>query len=355
MASYTQNKSSKLWSVRFRETTDGKTVQKRLSGYKTKKEAIAAYELYKLNTQAEKPKDEEKILFAVLAEAYLNYEKSRVKESSYYDIERKIRKHIIPYFGKFAVNDIKPINVLGWQETLSEYSYSHRSGLRTYLSSILKYGERYHDTLNVMNKVEPMRNPDIKTDEVHYWTKEQFEKFIDCVDEEAYSVFFRFLYISGCRKGEALALTWSDIDLQNGIVNISKNITKKVAGASYAVTTPKNKSSVRKINIPPSFCVELAEYKSKNKMSEFVFGGERPFPERTIDRRFASACKLAEVPKIRIHDLRHSCASLLISEGVSIVAVSKRLGHKNVEQTLNTYSHMMPNDVTRIIEILDKI
>ena len=68
-----------------------------------------------------------------------------------------------------------------------------------------------------------------------------------------------------------------------------------------------------------------------------------------------NTCKAAGVKRIRIHDLRHSCASLLISNGISIVAVSNRLGHKNIEQTLNTYSHMMPEDNTKMLKVLDSI
>ena len=87
----------------------------------------------------------------------------------------------------------------------------------------------------------------------------------------------------------------------------------------------------------------------------FVFGGERPLAQRTTDRYFSDTCEKAGVKKIRIHDLRHSCASLLISRGVSIVAVSRQLGHSNIEQTLNTYSHLMPDDKSKIIAELETV
>ena len=87
----------------------------------------------------------------------------------------------------------------------------------------------------------------------------------------------------------------------------------------------------------------------------FVFGGDRPLPPTSADRAFKSAIARAKVKPIRIHDLRHSCASLLISKGISIVAVSRQLGHSNVEQTLNTYSHMMPDDTTMIYNALDTL
>ena len=103
----------------------------------------------------------------------------------------------------------------------------------------------------------------------------------------------------------------------------------------------------------------LKEYKAeqleKFASPTFVFGGDRPLASRSTDRYFADVCEKVGVRKIRIHDLRHSCASLLISKGVSIVAVSRQLGHSNIEQTLNTYSHLMPDDRSKVVAELEAI
>lgn len=92
-----------------------------------------------------------------------------------------------------------------------------------------------------------------------------------------------------------------------------------------------------------------------SKPDSFAFGGDRPLPPTSTDRAFAKACVASGVKQIRIHDLRHSCASLLISIGVSIVAVSKRLGHATVEQTLETYTHLLPDDQAQMIAALEKL
>ena len=103
----------------------------------------------------------------------------------------------------------------------------------------------------------------------------------------------------------------------------------------------------------------LTDYKkqqlNKDPEAKFLFGGSRPLPERTTDRYFDSACLRANVKKIRLHDLRHSCASLLLSRGVSIVAVSRQLGHANVTQTLNTYAHLMPDDQSKTVAELEEV
>ena len=85
----------------------------------------------------------------------------------------------------------------------------------------------------------------------------------------------------------------------------------------------------------------------------FVFGGETPLSDQTIRRKMNNMSKIAGVKQIRVHDLRHSHASLLINNGHNIIIVAKRLGHSDIKQTLNTYSHLMPNIQSEIVESLN--
>ncbi len=359
MASYEQNKNSKLWSVRFRETTEGQEHQRRLSGFKTKKEAQAAFVEYQTNSKKTVPQVEDhKLTFDDMVAHYLTYAKSRMKEGTIYDLELKIQKHLIPFFGDKIFNKITPLEILTWQQSLDQYSYTYKSSLRTCLASIYRYADRYFDIKNIMNKVEPFRNMEAPQ-EMQYWTKAEFQQFISVCDDERYRVYFYLLYVTGCRKGEMLALTWNDINFDQRTISINKNITKKTKEIGWSITTTKNATSNRIIDISQKTISLLKKYKEwqaqNYQNTTFLFCGERPLPMTNIGRYFENACERAEVKKIRIHDLRHSCASLLISEGVSIVAVSKRLGHKNIEQTLNTYSHMMPEDNAKILKIIDTI
>lgn len=359
MPSFEQSKSSKLWSVRFRVIAEGREAQKRLSGYRTKKEANQAYLEFMASYKPEKLADGG-LTFDALVEAYLIYSKGRTKESTFYESEGKIRNHLLPYFSGRKVASIKPLDILQWQQTVSSYSYKYQSNLRGYLSSLLRYADRYYDIPSIMSRVDPLRNTEPKK-EMQFWTEAEFKKFIGAIPpkDQMHRLYFLTLYLLGCRKGEALALTWNDIDLSHGLVSITKNITRKTKDAPYLVTTPKNRASNRKVSMPKSLCAEFEKYRESlgdaATDDSFVFGGDRPLADRTTDRIFGNACKDAGVKKIRLHDLRHSCASLLISHGVSIVAVSKRLGHTNIEQTLNTYSHMMPRDDEMMLQIFDEV
>lgn len=362
MPSYEQNKSSKLWSVRFREIDDtGESCQKRLSGYKTKKEAQYGYQDYlakkaeedklKKAAPAESPDD---MLFEILVAHFLKYKEDRVKESVFYDIEKRVTIKILPFFKGKAINRIKPVDILNWQQSLSEYSYQYKLKLMNTLVAIYNYGEKYHDVTNIMNKVDRPRNTDPKK-EMLIWTPEEFSELYAAVEKPEHALFFLTLYVTGMRRGECSALMWEDFDPSSATLKISKSITNKGKSKAWDITTPKNAGSNRTITIPLFLRDQLLAHKEAHPDGNFIFQGDRPFATTTIDRAFKNAISAAEITPIRIHDLRHSCASLLISKGVSIVGVAHHLGHKDVEQTLNTYSHLMPDDSSKIAIELEKV
>ena len=362
MASYEQNKSSKLWSVRFREKVNGKVKNQRLSGFKTKREAQQAYVEYAGTKKESEIRDNtpEEMKFEQLVILYMEYHKGRVKESSYYDDEYKINSRILPFFKGKPLSQITPVIVLEWQSSLSEYSYRYQKNLVAKLSSVYRFGAKYYGIENVMDKVDRPRNTGAKP-EMQFWTPDEFAAFIRQVKSPDYKMLFEFLYITGCRRGEALALSWNDIDMGKKTVRINKSVTFKAKDKdqSFKVTTPKNVGSNRIVSLPDFLCEDLAAYRQWQaahfEKISFVFNGEKPLPPTTITRVMQTASDKAGVKRIRVHDLRHSCASFLIHSGLSIVAVSKRLGHNNVEQTLNTYSHMMPDDHTMMIKALDRL
>lgn len=356
MASYEQRGKNKLWSVRFSEVEDGKETQKRLSGYKTKKECQAAYhkyiEEYK-QRRIDKINSPNIISFSQLYNTFKEYQKQQIKESSYYDFCSKSDLHIYPYFSKFNnVLNIKPIDILEWQKTKESYSYKYKMNLRIYLSSIFRYAEKYYNIPNPVRKTDTFKNNDpIK--EMQVWTMDEFNAFIEQVEKLEYKAFFTALYFTGARKGEMLATTWKDWDLINKQLNINKTLTKKVFDAPYSITKPKNNTSIRKVSIPARLLNIMKELKSQTKENRFVFYGDKPLADASIGRVKDEACQKADVKNIRIHDFRHSHASYLFSQHITPMAVAKRLGHKDVKETLNTYAHMLPQEEDIILSILD--
>lgn len=371
MPSYEKSKSSGLWSVRFREASpvDGVLKNKRLSGYKTKKEAQYGYEDY-IKDRDELIKKERKIaemaksrpddiLFDDLLQDYLKFEKSRIKESTYYDMESKLRNRLSPYFTGKRMSEITPKMITDWITEIP-YSYKSKSWIFSWFSSFYKYGNKYYDITETIKKADRPRNTE-PPKEMGVWTPAEFVTFLNAVNGDVYRALFLTLYTTGMRKGEALALQWEDIDENE--IKVRKSYTTKTKEAAYKITTTKTGSSVRKVPIPDILKEKLNSIKEKQKArygnlfnsSMFVFGGENPITTTPVDYAFNKAIEKSMVKKIRIHDLRHSCASVLLSRGVSIIAVSRQLGHRDTTETLKTYAHIMPDDKTVIVNALNSL
>ena len=204
-------------------------------------------------------------------------------------------------------------------------------------------------------------DPNERKKEMKFWTFDEFNKFISVEDDLMYKTFFKTLYFCGLRKGEIRALNWHDIDFKNNTLSVNKGISDNVNGKRYIISSPKTPTSNRTLPLPKDVINDLKELKeyymdfTNFKEEWFVFGGSLPIGDDSIRRRKNNNCKLAGVKEIRIHDFRHSCASLLISQGADITMVAKFLGHSKIDETLNTYSHMFQNKLTSIITIIDNL
>lgn len=355
MASFIQDKNRK-WSVRFRFVEFGKVKQKRLSGFATKKDADKAYADFIATHKSYKKSNYSNMTFKELINLYYKNLEKKAKVSTVYDFNKNATKHILPYFGAMKVFQISKYDVLAWQEILNQkhYSFNFKNKLRGYLKAILQFAVYYYDLpANPVSQTEPLKRLEPKK-EMEVWSLEDFSKFIATFNDEQefmYKVYFSFLYLTGCRRGEAFALTWSDIDFNKKEVKITKNLTRKIEGQVYAIVSTKTGEN-RTLALPNNLLELLKELKTRSN-SGFVFGGDKPLSESTMTRVFYSHIEEAKVPRIHIHCLRHSHASLLISNGESIVMVAKRLGHASVEQTLNTYAHLMPNDERKMLKGLE--
>lgn len=144
-------------------------------------------------------------------------------------------------------------------------------------------------------------------------------------------------------------------------MHIRRSIAQKTKGEDIE-TQPKNKSSIRDLQMPAQLIEILNEHKERQRAASRLFsddyricGGERPLRDTSIDKHNRKFAIEADLPRIRIHDFRHSHASLLANEGINIQEIARRLGHSNVQITWNTYSHLYPREEDRAIEVLERI
>lgn len=180
-----------------------------------------------------------------------------------------------------------------------------------------------------------------KAEEMDYWTYDEYIAFREGIKDKplAYTC-FQVLYWTVMREGELLALTAADIDFTAKQIDINK--TYQRLHGEDVITTPKARKSKRKIPIPDFLCKELSEYINTRYMlapDDRLFPATKHFLSHEMDR----GCKKTGVKRIRIHDARHSHASLLISMGENPLIIKERLGHKKIQTTLGTHGHLYPN------------
>lgn len=242
------------------------------------------------------------------------------------------------------------------------YAHSYKIAIRSTLHAILEYCVRnFKLKENVLNFVQNLKNTE-PFKEMSFWTEEEFIKFLSAVDEPRYKALFSFLYIIGCRKGEALSLTWNDINFATGVCRINKTLTKGFDdGKAFAITAPKTKNSVRTVTLPNNLIKLLENYKHSIpslSSKDYVFGDNAPLAFNTLRMRFVGYIQKSGVPYIRIHDLRHSAVSYMINNGTNGVAdvyiIAQRIGD-NVEQIYKTYGHLFPKKEETILNSFNRL
>ena len=344
--------------------------QKCRSGFKTKNEAKIEERIFLSNFEQKKDtfgnfitKNDNKnnITFIELYNEFIKYKSQILKPQSIRSIKSRFNNHILPYFKNYRIFDIDSKLYINWKEQIisKNFKYKYNSGLHTMMVNILNYAIKFYNLNdNIASKIGNFsRSNYIKT--FNFWTYEEFLKFISVIDDIKYYSLFYILFSTGLRIGECLSLTWKDFNRIS--LNINKTISKEKKNNNYIITSPKTYSSIRLVNLDNK-SIEILEnlklyYTEYFGFSEewYIFGGIKPLTRTTIDRKKNEYCKLANVKQIKIHEFRHSHASFLVSRGIPIPAISKRLGHADTSMTLNTYSHLLPEDEDKAINLINKI
>lgn len=347
MASYQKRETKTkgvVYDVYFRAMIDGHEKQIKLSGYKTKHDAEVAFRAWK--PPAEVPSGASTV-FDTAIEDYMQARGGDLAQGSLYGVRRVFDRHIIPTFGGKAISSVTRSAVVKWQNAL--WGDTDKNGdptlkqstcrqIRSDFRAFMSWAADVYGVADPFVGLKtPQRREDVAVRDV--WSCPDFERFAACVKSDDLRLYFSVLFYSGCREGEALALYPSDF-VKDGDAYIIK-ITKSAAmdrKSFNAVTAPKNTSSVRSVRLP-DFMTDVISGYLQTATGPYMFGGDRYFSRSKVKTAFLKAISESGVKSIRIHDLRHSHATWLITEGMPVTAVSKRLGHANTTTTLNTYAH----------------
>lgn len=307
-----------------------------------------------------------------LFDEYEVYHSHETRRTSHDSAMRNLKARVLPTMKDYRLDRLTQPVLAQWKNEIaaSELSIVTKRNAYAAFVAMLNYGVKMgyivKNPLTVLGNFRDADAIDRVEEKLHYYTPEQFRAFITAAREQAvtvndwgFYVFFCIAFYTGARKGEINALKWTDIE--GNIMHIRRSIAQKLKGDDVE-TPPKNKSSYRDLQIPAPLMAVLNEHKGRQKENAPLFseeyrvcGGERPLRDTSIDKRNQAYAKAAELPHIRIHDFRHTHASLLANEGINIQEIARRLGHSNVQMTWNTYSHLYPREEERAVAVLNRI
>ncbi|HFI0399618.1 TPA: tyrosine-type recombinase/integrase [Streptococcus suis] len=366
------------WIVDISNGFDPITLKQRRvvrKGYKTKKEATEA-EHYLRSVELKERFYGAKITVSMLYELLKEEDSINCRKISYINTQdNNYNRHIKDYFskvdnvGKLTYEDIYQFREYLKQKVAQNsnkpLSTNTINKIMILLKKIFDVGLRkgYYAT----NPVKLLKKLPIEKTKMQFWTVEEFQQFLTLFEPEEYNIklLFTVLFFTGLRLGEALALTWQDIDFSSNTIHITKSIYFN-KGISH-ISTTKTKAGTRMIIINKKLSQELQHWQQQQKhlLGQFtsdsltlqVFqSNPLTITKNAIEKQYKKILERDDtLKKIRIHDFRHSHASLLINQGEDYLVVKERLGHASITTTIDTYSHLYPSKQKALADKLDDL
>lgn len=327
------------WLIQYRYTNwKGERKKSTKRGFKTKREAEEWLKAF-----LEKQKRSVDINFEQFVGIYFDDMEGRLRESTIRNKRYIVDDKIIPYFRNKTLSEISAPDIRLWQKSLmgEGFSQTYLKTINNQLSALFNYAIRFYDLqTNPCRKAGSIGRS--RADEMHFWVKDEFDRFIDALmDKQISYVAFMILYWTGMRMGELLALTPKDIDIQGLTISINKSYQR--FDCRDVITPPKTPKSNRTISIPEFLAEDLQCYFDNHYGKIDDDTRILPITKSYLEHEMIRGVQASGVKKIRLHDLRHSHASLLVEMGFTPLEIADRLGHDKIETTLNTYSHLYPN------------
>ncbi len=339
----------------------------------TLKEAIERRDELLYEVKHQKIKPDSNMNFLEYTKIWLrDYAEVNVKPTTLNGYKSCLNAHILPRFKDYKLsditvyelekfyNDLKKTKVInpdryGNYKLISEAVIRHQHSLLcVMLNTAVKW-----DFLNFNPCLKITKPPTVTKTEMKFYDEEEIKQLFRSLEYESltFKTIIYLLVLNGMRRGEALGLMWDNIDFENKTITIKNNLLN-VRGKGVFLDTPKTVKSKRTISAPNvcfDLLLKLKEYQEYQKEicrdvdwvdTNFVFKSENGNyynPDR-LSRNWVSFIDKHKLKKVRLHDLRHTCATYLLSHNTPIATVSKKLGHSNIYTTLDTYTHSVDSD-----------
>jgi integrase len=279
--------------------------------------------------------------------------KSTVRTSTYYGFDIHVRCHIVPYIGRLKIHSVTGERLNALYAELAAHGSAKGGGglapatvrrahvtLHRAFKDAVRWG--YLDS-NPCEAADPPKlsahlRPEMKT-----WTATELATFLAAIKNDDWYPLYHLIAMTGLRRGEALGLRWCDVDLERRELAVRQTVIQLRDGIH--LSTPKSNRSARVVALDERTTSVLAGLRAgSERPNDLIFNrAGKPLRPVTVTKRFAVLIREVGVPKIRLHDLRHTHATLALQAGVHPKIVSERLGHSTVAFTLDVYSHAIPH------------
>ena len=280
-----------------------------------------------------------------------------VRTSTYERNEQIVNLHVAPALGRLKLRALTPAQVRWFYREKLDTDLSSATVHKMHVVLHKALDQAVRDGLIPRNVTEAVKVPQVRRKEVEPLSAEETKKLLTTAGEarDRFEALYVLAVTTGLRQGELLALRWDDVDLEDGVLRVRRTLTR--AKGSYSLGEPKTARSRRSVSLTASV-VEALRAHLDRQLEEIdrvgsgyqdgglVFATERGTvvnPSNLRRRSFAPLLGRAKLPGIRFHDLRHTCATLLLAKNVNPKVVSEMLGHASIAITLDTYSHVLPN------------
>lgn len=336
----------------------GKRIRVTRQGFNTKKEAQLTLSRLKIEIEEQGYKKNVRYKFKDVYELWLEQYKNTVKESTLNKTTETFNNHILPLYGSLYMDKITVVfcqeAVNEWYKTLQKYK-----AVSNYVSRIFEYAISIGIVeKNPVKKISmPIKKVDVQEEKVlNFYDKEELAHFFNCLkreDKPLQLALFRTLAFTGARKGEILALQWRDINFIDNTININKTVTLGLNN-TLIIQTPKTKTSVRTISMDNQTMAILKSWKKTQKENYFKLGFNTLNPTQLVfpsvkntimqppkvGKYLDRIINLYNLKRITTHGFRHTHCSILFEAGATIKEVQDRLGHSDVQTTMNIYAHV---------------
>jgi len=345
----------------------GKQVRKAMYG-KTREEVAGKMTKALAGLQMGQALPNQKITVKAFLESWLEgTAKARLRQSTYVRYKSLIDLHIVPHVGRIAIGKLTPHHLQKLWSDLQTGGLSPRTVIqaRAILRKALNLAVRQGTTFqNVAALTDPPKAPKFKP---AFLDAKQAEQLLTYVQGHKLEGLVTLALTTGMRIGEILGLTWGDIDLENKCLRITQQ--QQRVGKELITVEPKTERSARTIQLTQLAVDALIKHRQTQVdeirsgfesglvMSGRVFTNEKgaPLENGTVLRQFQKLVKDAKLPPMRLHDLRHSCATLLLARNVHPRVVMEILGHSTIAMTMNVYSHVVPQIAREAADAMDSV